>query len=282
MSEELRFPDFLIIGAMKAGTTTLYRDLTTHSRVFFPADKEPSNLCSPDSTTAKGRVAYAANYGKALPDHVCGDASTCYAKIPIYLGVPQRAKVLLPEHAKIIMSVREPVSRIVSQYRHEVYAHQIEDIGIDRAIERYPHLLDFSRYAMQIEPWIDTFGRQPVLIVEFEEYVSNRLIYAEKVQRFLGLEPECENIDASLRHNKREDARIATGLWRKIILGRVYRKAIRPLIPASVKAHLRRSILPPPSAESIIPSQETQQFIKDALRDDQAKLAQIMCNTDEN
>ena len=43
----MRLPNFLIIGAMKAGTTTLYRDLLTNPRVFFPLDKEPANAPLP-------------------------------------------------------------------------------------------------------------------------------------------------------------------------------------------------------------------------------------------
>ena len=50
----MQLPDFLIIGSMKAGTTTLYRDPLTNPQIFFPRDKEPGNL--PAVTGAKDKA----------------------------------------------------------------------------------------------------------------------------------------------------------------------------------------------------------------------------------
>ena len=51
----MRLPDFLIIGAMKSGTTGLFFDLCSHPRVFLPENKEPTRLASDDVLTTEGR-----------------------------------------------------------------------------------------------------------------------------------------------------------------------------------------------------------------------------------
>ena len=79
----VRLPGFLIIGAMKAGTTTLYHDLLTNPQVFFPLDKEPGNLASHDVLGEDGRGRYASIFKTARPDQICGEASTTYTKLPM-------------------------------------------------------------------------------------------------------------------------------------------------------------------------------------------------------
>ena len=60
-------PDFLIIGAMKSGTTSLYADLKTHPSIFLPEDKEPSCLASDEVLTDAGQAPYGGVPG------LCGD-----------------------------------------------------------------------------------------------------------------------------------------------------------------------------------------------------------------
>ena len=55
----LRLPDFLIIGAMKAGTTSLYRDLDVNPNVFLAADKEPGDLARDAVREPRGLAGYA-------------------------------------------------------------------------------------------------------------------------------------------------------------------------------------------------------------------------------
>lgn len=52
-----RLPDFLVIGAMKAGTTSLFFDLSANPAIFFPEDKEPHRLANDRALTSAGRAA---------------------------------------------------------------------------------------------------------------------------------------------------------------------------------------------------------------------------------
>ncbi|MHC4218058.1 MAG: sulfotransferase domain-containing protein, partial [Planctomycetota bacterium] len=170
----MRLSDFLIIGAMKAGTTSLYRDLLDNPAVFMPVEKEPANLLSDEVCTSVGRRAYARHFERARPDQVCGEATTGCAKLPDIPGVPQRAKRVLGPKVKAIYLVREPVSRIISQHHHERSSRKIS-CDIDTAVREHSRFIDFSRYAMQITPWLEALGPEQVMLVRFETYVAQRL-----------------------------------------------------------------------------------------------------------
>ena len=90
-SSPSRLPDFLIIGGMKCGSTTLFRDLDTSPAVSFPAHKEPHNLLDDAVLSGEGKAKYAGLYKHARPDQRLGDASTGYTKLPTNLR-PQRSK----------------------------------------------------------------------------------------------------------------------------------------------------------------------------------------------
>jgi hypothetical protein len=94
----MRLPDFLIIGAMRAGTTSLFFDLLANPAVFFPQDKEPHCLATDDVLSASGRAAYGDLYRAAGPGQACGDASTGYSKLPDVMGVPERALRVIGGH----------------------------------------------------------------------------------------------------------------------------------------------------------------------------------------
>jgi len=122
--ETMTLPHFLIIGAMKSGTTTLYRDMLTHRRVFFSADKEPMNLVNDDVLTAEGRHAYESLFAGAGRDSVCGEASTAYTKLPVYPGVPRRALQLLGPELRLIYIMRHPIERLISHHHHQCVVGQ--------------------------------------------------------------------------------------------------------------------------------------------------------------
>ena len=102
----MRLPDFLIVGAQKAGTTSLYFDLLKNPAVFMPSDKELGNLLDDDVCTPPGRAAYAKRFRRARPDQLCGEATTSYTKLPDHPGVSDRARRVLRHAAR-----RNPPSR---------------------------------------------------------------------------------------------------------------------------------------------------------------------------
>lgn len=281
----MRLPDFLIIGAMKAGTTTLYYDLMRHPALYLPEEnKEPHCLVNDRVLSAEGRAEYADYFRRATPDQLCGEGSTGYSKLPDHAGVHDRARKLLGPDLRVIYVVREPVSRIVSQHRHlcAPHAHAPSDIGpnIDDEVAKRPQFINYSRYAMQIQPWIDTFGRDRVCVLRFEDFVSSRVDSVAAVHRFLGVEERPDTIDPKSRHNASDAKPVVVGGWKRIYNSPVYRRALRPLLPLGVRDRLRATLLPRHDFIPDPPSMDTVERIIDAVRDDAEQLRIIMDRTE--
>jgi hypothetical protein len=113
-----RFPDFLIIGSAKSGTTTLYECLQRHPNIFLPALKEPQ-FFSKNSVFEQGAAWYKALFAQAEDSQICGEASTTYTRWPHTPDVPRRIMNLLP-NPKFIYLMRNPVERAYSHYCHHM------------------------------------------------------------------------------------------------------------------------------------------------------------------
>lgn len=267
----VRFPDFLIVGAMKAGTTTLYRDLLVNPEVYLPAIKEPHNLVHDTVLSAEGKARYAQLFRLAKSNQVCGEASTGYTKLPTNRGVPERAMSLIGPALKIVYIVREPVARIVSHHYHS-YSSGIFSPDIDQEIRKQPVLLDYSRYAMQIEPWIETFGRSNVLILVFEEFVASRRPMVRQISEFLGVTPNESLIDDQAIYNRSDGKPTRSPLWRKIRSSYVYRQYVQPYLPTRMRDRMRRAVLPKAPPRPDPPSEQTVALIREELAEDMERL----------
>ena len=137
-SQAGRLPDFLVIGAMKAGTTTLYNHLRRHPDVFVPTYKEPEFFVA-EKTWERGAAWYRRLFAAAPDGAVLGEASTSYAKCTEFTGVPERIHSLIP-HVKLVYVLRHPIERIESMYEHMVLTGR-ESRTIDQAV-----LQDAARY----------------------------------------------------------------------------------------------------------------------------------------
>ena len=142
----MRLPTFLIIGAMKAGTTTLYNDLKRQAFIFLPDCKEPNALIDDQILTRSGQIRYSSLFRHARDDQICGEASTAYAKLPHHRNAASRARQILGSNLRVIYIVRDPVLRLVSHYRHDWSLGLIKS-DLRTALDEYPDLISFSCYA---------------------------------------------------------------------------------------------------------------------------------------
>lgn len=271
----MRFPDFLIIGGMKCGSTTLYRDLGTHPGVFFPIDKEPENLADDRVLTDEGRAEYAEMFAGAQAGQLCAEASTAYTKRPGADGTAQRALELCGPDLRAIYVVREPVARVGSHHHHKVVEGLLPE-SLDEALRNHPELIEYTRYAYQVEPWIDTLGTDRVRVVRFEDFTKARAETIASLQTFLGLEPQPELVQADQVFNKSDGKPVMTDKWQAVRRNPLYDKVIRPLLGQGVKDALRGVLLPKTKAKRGPPSPELAERILDAVANDHAKLQSIM------
>lgn len=270
----MRLPDFLIIGAMNSGTTSLFYDLAASPGVFVPDTKEPNSLATDEVCTGEGTSRYARLFRKAGRHQVCGEASTIYSKLPDVPGVPERALRVLGEQLKVIYLVREPVARTVSQHYHEL-AEGAVDPNIDRAVLSCSRLIDYSRYAYQIRPWLDRFGRDQVRIVRFETFVAQRVATVEALWRFLGVEASAP-IDVDRVFNPAERKLARQGPMWRWSRGAVYQTWIRPWLPQSLRRRFKRLLLRRAPPRPAPPSLDTVDHILERVRDDVAGIQEIL------
>ncbi|WP_428308309.1 sulfotransferase family protein [Lacipirellula sp.] len=271
----MKLPDILIIGAMKAGTTSLYMDLAQHPHVFFQADKEPHSLCSDDVLTPDGLQRYAALYAKAEPGQRCCDASTGYTKLPDFAGVPARATQLLPAGFQAIYLVRHPIDRIVSHHHHEYFAGQAGP-SIDDEIRTQPRYIQYSRYYDQLTPWVDAIGRDRILVVRFEDYVERRPETMERICQFLGLNA-AEFVDReAVAYNKSQGKPVLSSVWRQARESGFYRRIVRPLMPSGMRQAVRGLLLPKAKQELPKLSAEGREFLRQQLAEDVGALSRYL------
>jgi hypothetical protein len=224
-------PEFVIIGAAKAGTTSLYGWLGDHPFVAPASQKEVHFF---DYNHYRGedwyrrhfpleseRVAFASEHGRPF---LTGEASPSYIS---HYWAPQRLARLLPR-ARLIVMLRNPVDRAYSQFqmsRREgeeeldfAAAIAVEDRRLDRERARAmssPHYNSWpigcwsylmrSRYAEHLERWFTCFARGQLHILTLEETAEDPQQALDGVHRFLGL-PEHKYDDLRPLHTASYDS----------------------------------------------------------------------------
>lgn len=255
-------PDFLIVGAMKAGTTTLYRDLCVHPDVFLPAQKEPEVLTQLSDIEAIRRE-YASLFRPASAGQVKGEASTGYTKRPTHEGIAARARRACGADLKIVYMTRDPVDRVISHYLHDVQFGLIGE-PLEVALDRHPELIDYSRYDWQIEPWIEAFGPAQVLRIELERYSRERRATVLEVAAFIGADPGAlPEFDEARVYNTRSDQKhIANELLRRIIYSRLYARTVKRFVPQDIRDWGKRLLSRTETGEDT----DFQDHVRDTIR----------------
>lgn len=246
----MRRPQFLIIGAMKAGTTTLHRDLQRFPEIFLSDPKEPNDLVSDNVFTEKGLRAYTGLFDAAGPSQICGEASTTYTREPRHSGAAARALKVCGPDLKIIYVVRDPFDRAVSHYRYAFLRGRTTKLPQVDLFEN-PEYRDVSDYGAQLAPWRQAFGDEAILIVNFKDYVRARSETVGKVARHLGLEPMELDLDETTRFNASDEVKVSRGNVEKLISSAFFQRAVKPLLGDGLRrlgkaALLSRGREPPP------------------------------------
>lgn len=242
-----RLPDFVVIGAMKAGTTTLHRYLAMHSRVFMSTPKEPGYF-SRDDQYARGIEWYRGLFADAGADQLCGEASTCYSRCWRYPQAATRLAQAIPD-ARLIYLMRHPVDRVYSHYGHEMrvrYRKQaLKPISLERFLQEDLEAIDASLYMRQIDRYLEHFPREQMLFLLTEDLQEQPGQVLECVEAFLGLPPQNLSDSEPIVANRPVDTFAAraeslrkTERLRRSVFGRI----MAGLMPASWRGPARRLV----------------------------------------
>ncbi len=169
----MRRPNLFVIGAMKAGTTSLHRYLGAHPAIFMSEPKEPNYFVA-ELNRSRGEPWYLGLFAAAGEARIIGESSTEYSKLPTYQGVAERIHGFNPE-ARVVYLMRDPVARIVSHYWHNVQdlADGPERRDLLTAVRDDPRYLAYSDYATQLVPYLERFGKEQIRTLTSERLASD-------------------------------------------------------------------------------------------------------------
>lgn len=264
--DQNRSPDFLIIGAAKSGTTSLFYQLRNHPDVFCPSIKELNYFsygegglspgCGPGdqqaTTWTRDRATYREYFEERKDETVAGEASVSYLYSPISAA---RLRELHP-NVKLIVVLRDPVDRAWSNYCHMVRdgresfdfqkALDIEEQRIEEGWEFSWHYRNLGLYSEQLERYFDRFPRSQISVFRFVDLKKNTTGVVSEVFSFLDVDPTY-NPDVDQQHNRSGKVRsdllarlvnrpnVITSLARKVIPLEVGHKIMETLRQANMK-----------------------------------------------
>lgn len=252
-------PNFFLVGAAKSGTTTLYEALRAHPDVYLPALKEPhvyAFLADPSTARhlygdeATARRQYAELYEGVRGEAAVGDASTTNL---VVAGAAQAIAQDVPD-ARIVAIMRHPVDRAFSHFCHFVTAGGddlrdfAEAVSVEASRQRagFPftyQYLGWSRYASQLRPYVELFGRDRVLVHLYDDLETDPESVVRSTFRFLGVDaPTC--IPPVGRHNVVRGNVVRSNAIRsrlRRVLGRGPAQPPRPTLDAALRAELSRT-----------------------------------------
>jgi hypothetical protein len=247
-----RRPDTFIIGAPKAGTTSLYAYLREHPQVFMSREKEPEYFAPDMVHMRRGRPylhpqdegRYLALFSRVTTQIRVGEASASYLASH---EAPRLLRGFQPD-ARYIAIVRNPVDLLYSLHGHRV-AHGsewIEDFAAaleadeDRRNGRNLQLgragrgaayRDYAMLGEQLRRWFDEIGRERIHTIVFDDFIANTALEYAKVLRFLAVDDALEPPATGARnvsHRRR------SGLMPLVLQNSLVRWVSRQALPAVV------------------------------------------------
>jgi len=231
-----RFPNFIIAGAMKCGTTSLHKILSFHPELFIPEreihffdiddiNQHPDFFMFSNGNWYYPQLVgnfdkylrwYATFFSTALQTQVIGEDSTTYLASA---KAPERIARLIP-NVKIIIMLRDPASRTYSHYWHLLRTgraiHTFED-----SLRIMPGtLIHRSLYKKQIERYLKYFPQKNICFILFEEFIQNIQGIINEVCQYLNITANKININQiKTRYNPTKLPRYPTlQLWRNRLL----------------------------------------------------------------
>jgi len=216
----MTLPNFLVVGAAKSGTTSLYAYLAQHPDVYLCPVKEPCFFSDGNPRLVRTNWEYEALFDTRTSEKAVGEASASYLYDP---EAPKKINALI-NGVKIIIILRNPINRAYSQWGQIFYQLGYEKLSFEEALlvedtrislgkfnEDSPfyygfyHYFHMGLYYEQVKRYFDTFNRERVQIHIFEEFIKDPEKTCKEIFSFIGVDPgfipliEKHNMAASFR-----------------------------------------------------------------------------------
>jgi hypothetical protein len=286
-------PDFLVIGAAKAGTTALHEYLRQHPQVcmsrrkepnFFAFDQQPPRFGGPGDRTILNRDViwrfddYLRQFVHARPGQVVGEISPRYLDTP---GAAERIRGRLPE-ARLVAILRQPADRAWSHFsmrRRDGFepCATLEDALADaprRVRENWGSGRYFERglYARQLGAYYARFSRDRIRIYLYDDLVADARGLLSDLLAFLGVDQDVVP-DISRRPNPSGDLRNPLLRWLWTRPGA--RSFVRPLLPKPLRQAVSSWVIRRPLVRRSMPP-ETRVRLTELYRDEILRLQELI------
>lgn len=253
---------FIGIGAQKCASSWLYDILADHPEAAL-SDKKELDFFS--YRYEQGYGWYERQFPDKLGARAVGEISPSYFN---EASVPERARLYSPD-LRILLSLRDPVERALSQHRHQIRIGSVAgpDYRFETALADNPSYIDQGRYATHLTRWLASFPASQVHVVLMEDIKNNPEETARKVYKFLDITPDhrsaalyeksnpsyavrSRGMDNAIRHLRKSTRQLGLGwIWQALGdsgLRNFYRgvnrkpsEAVVPPVPAETLDKLR-------------------------------------------
>ena len=237
-------PKVFIIGAQKSGTTSLASLLQKNSEVCLSNPKEPNYYTM---NYQNGSQWYRSCFDNV--DKILVDASTTYTMCPLSeqslnhkperiknTQVPQRIYKDAPD-AKLVYVIRDPVSRMYSNYWHNM-KYGYENRAFLDAIQNDPLYKEMSLYYEHLNLYMRIFPRENILLLKFEDLITNQRGILNLCEKFIGVpETVVLNVAASENQGGVYGERIKNILRNDLV------KNVEKIMPDKLKSYIKSKIV---------------------------------------
>lgn len=209
MEKQRDLPNFLIIGAAKSGTSSLYRYISQHPDIFMSPVKEPHffgyedappQAQGPDdfvNTAITNIDAYKELFAGVTAERAIGEASPTYLYLP---RAQERIRVHVPG-AKLIAILRHPADRAFSAYMHVMRDHRETAVDFREALsledERIAanwgpiwHYTAAGFYSQQLSRFYEHFDRDQIRVYLYDDFAENPVRLVQDIFDFLGVDSQ--------------------------------------------------------------------------------------------
>jgi hypothetical protein len=277
----MTLPTFVIIGAMKAGTTSLYHYLDQHPEIQMASVKETNFFSGPPNgvpyPVGLKRIERLTEYEQLFDPAfaVRGEASPSYTVYPRREGVPERIKELIPA-AKLIYLVRDPISRVISQYDHHV-SFENERRSLEDALDLSDPLGRYtgpSFYAAQLDRYLQHFPLEDILVVDQADLLADRRTTLREVFSHLGVDESFDSQSFDSEMNTGDQLRSYSPF---VVLVRYARATPLQLLPRGLRVFLRQAVsqaVSRPLERSVL-SEDLRSQLRELYADDTRRLREL-------
>jgi hypothetical protein len=176
-------PDFVGLGAQKAGTSWIYSCLYDHPQVCIPV--KDLHFFSRERNWSRGFAWYEVQFARCASDAVAGEFSTSYLADP---DTAARIHARYPT-VKLLACLRNPAERAFSNFLNDLQAGALPpETRFDDAMASHPEYVQQGRYASQLQRYLDRFPRDALLVLLYDDLQRAPLEFMSSIYRFLGVD----------------------------------------------------------------------------------------------